>query len=112
MNCQGLHADTFLCFDPSTEHHAFESQILLTADAGNCSLLVLLDRVAFDTVDYSVLLDCLHDWVDATLSALKLLSQQLTSASTDISYCLTQGEVIGPFLSMLLFSFVICKSNI
>lgn len=69
----------FYALDLSTEHNAFESQILLTADAGNCSLLVLLDLVAFDTVDYSVLLDCLHDWVDVTPYALKLLCQHSNS---------------------------------
>lgn len=40
----------FYDLDLSTENSAFESQILLTADALQCSL-VLLDLVAFDTAD-------------------------------------------------------------
>lgn len=41
--------------------------------------MVLLDLLAFDTVDYSVLLDCLHDWLDVALSALKLPCQHRNS---------------------------------
>lgn len=45
----------------STANGIFKSQILLKADAGNCSVFVLLDFVAFDTIDHSVLLHRLHD---------------------------------------------------
>lgn len=42
-------------------------------------MVVLLDLVAFDTVCHSVLLLCLHDRVDVTLSALVLLCQHRNS---------------------------------
>lgn len=46
---------------------------------GSCPSLVLLDRVAFDTVNYSVLLDCLHDCADVIPSSPKLLRQRSNS---------------------------------
>lgn len=61
------------------EHNASESQIFLTAHAGRCPSLVLLGRVAFDTVNYSVLLDCLHDCADVIPSLPKLLRQRSNS---------------------------------
>lgn len=65
--------------DLSTTNSTLKSQIISTANARNSSMVVLLDLVAFDTVCHSVLLLCLHDRVDVTLSALVLLCQHRNS---------------------------------
>lgn len=52
------------------------NDLLLTADAGDCSLLILLDlSAAFDTVDHTILIDCLKQWVGISGSAQSFFSE-------------------------------------
>lgn len=40
------------------------NNLVSVADAGDCSVLILLDlSAAFDTVDHTILIDCLKHWV-------------------------------------------------
>lgn len=55
------------------------NDILMNADSGHHSILVLLDlSAAFDTVDHTSLLDRLKHWVGIDGTALKWFSSYLT----------------------------------
>ncbi len=86
------------------------NDLLLTADRGNCSVLVLLDlSAAFDTIDHSVLLHRLS-WIGLKRTALQLLRSHLTNrtvsvvvekACSSVAYCncgVPQGSILGPLL--------------
>ena len=90
------------------------NDLMMAADDGECSVLVLLDlSAAFDTVDYSIMLDRLRDWVGVTGSALNWFSSYLTgrgfsvaigshiSDSVPLSCGVPQGSVLGPLLFAL-----------
>lgn len=69
------------------------NDLLLTADRGYCSVLVLLDlSSAFDTVDHSILLHCLKTSVsikDTVLNLLDLYFKNRTFAVVVFTHCST-----------------------
>lgn len=57
------------------------NDLLSTADAGDCLALILLDlSAAFDTVDHTILIDCLKHWVGISGSAQSFLTAQIEPA--------------------------------
>uniref|UniRef100_A0A8C6PYD4 Reverse transcriptase domain-containing protein n=1 Tax=Nothobranchius furzeri TaxID=105023 RepID=A0A8C6PYD4_NOTFU len=92
------------------------NDLLMAADAGKCSVMVLLDlSAAFDTVDHNVLLNRLKALAGISGSALDWLSSYLTnrtftvksetfsSDTASLTCGVPQGSVLGP----LLFAFYI-----
>lgn len=86
----------------------------MTADRGDCSILVLLDlSAAFDTIDHQILTKRLHDWVGISGSALDWFVSYLSdrtfavnigeffSPSAPLSCGVPQGSVLGPLLFTL-----------
>ena len=62
------------------------NDILMKGDAGECSVLVLLDLSAvFDTVDHCVLVERLEQWVGVSGSALQWFSSYLSDGSFSVS---------------------------
>lgn len=54
------------------------NDLLMSVDAGNCVVLVLLDlSAAFDSADHKILLDHLSQWVGIKWNALKRFSSYL-----------------------------------
>ncbi len=115
----------FRCFH-STETALLKVcyDLLLAEDAGECSILVLLDlSVVFDTVDHNILIDRLERWAGITDMALKWFSFHLSNKCFSVSiagsisspskapYSVPQGSVLGPILFsiyMLPLGDIIC----
>ena len=90
------------------------SDILVSADSGEYTVLVLLDlSSAFDTVDHNILIKRLHDLVGMYGSVLQWFSSylsgrtfsvcvnQIMSDTTELSCGVPQGSVLGPILFLL-----------
>lgn len=86
----------------------------MKGDAGECSVLVLLDlSSAFDTVDHRILIERLRQWVGISGSALDWFSSYLSDrtfwvtvhnyvSSAESLFCgVPQGSVLGPLLFIL-----------
>ena len=87
------------------------SDIIMAVDAGDVTLLALLDlSAAFDMVDHAILLPCLHtthcvtgnvlDWFRSYLSG-RYQSIQFageTSSPVLVPHGVPQGSVLGPLL--------------
>uniref|UniRef100_A0A8C6Q7R0 Reverse transcriptase domain-containing protein n=1 Tax=Nothobranchius furzeri TaxID=105023 RepID=A0A8C6Q7R0_NOTFU len=87
------------------------NDLLTHSDAGDCSVLVLLDlTAAFDTVDHHLLLERPRDWVGLSGTALEWISSYLSersfsvavskfrSSTTSLTHGVPQGSVLGPLL--------------
>ena len=103
------------------KHHSTEtallkvsSDIMMSADSGKCTVLVLLDlSSAFDTIDHQILLRRLRDEVGLSGSVLRWFSSylsgrsfsvaanQIRSESADLLCGVPQGSVLGPVLFLL-----------
>ena len=104
------------------------NDLLMTLDAGEPAILVLLDlSAAFDTVDHSILLSRLESWVGLGASALQLMRSYLSdrsvaveignasSSATPLIHGVPQGSILGPLLFsiyMLPLGQIIRKHNI
>ncbi|MBE7326172.1 hypothetical protein IEQ44_16190, partial [Nocardioides sp. Y6] len=66
------------------------NDIRINTDNGLCTVLVLLDlSAAFDTIDHSILIDRLENWVGVTGSALEWFRSYLC----DRSFTVAAGNV-------------------
>ena len=90
------------------------NDLLMTADAGSPSLLILLDlTAAFDTVDHGILLHHLHSTIGLSDSPLDWFTSYLTgrteyvslgeaeSGTHNVTCGVPQGSVLGPTLFTL-----------
>ncbi len=90
------------------------NDILVSADSGEYTVLVLLDpSSAFDTVDHNTLIMRLHDLVGMSGSVLQWFSSylsgrtfsvcvnQIMSDTAEVSCGVPQGSVLGPILFLL-----------
>ncbi len=90
------------------------NDLMMSSEAGNCSILVLLDlSAAFDTVDHCILLERLREWAGVSGSALNWFASYLSgrnfsvsvgpyiSESAPLSCGVPQGSVLGPILFTL-----------
>lgn len=87
------------------------TDILMSNDAGKCSVLLMLDLTsAFDTVDHHFLL---KQWVGVSGTALEwsfsylhhrffsVVVSDFGSSSTSLTYDVPQGSVLGPLLFLI-----------
>ncbi len=87
------------------------NDILMAADSGECTVLVLLDlSAAFDSVDHDIWINRLHNlaglsgavlkWFTSYLSgrSFNVYANQVVSDITEMSCGVPQGSVLGPIL--------------
>lgn len=80
------------------------SDILMSNDAGKCSVLLMLDLTsAFDTVDHHILLERLKHWVGASGTALEWFSSYLHNRSFSV--------VVSDFRSSSISIYLWCPSG-
>ena len=105
-----------------------QNDIALSVDSGKAVALTLLDlSAAFDTIDYSLLYDCLHDWFGLDGTVLSWFKSYLSNRKQKIKigdsfseavilpFGVPQGSVLGPLLFTLYTSplnQVISKFNV
>ena len=114
----------------STETALLKTQndIAFSVDLGKAVALTLLDlSAAFDTIDHSLLYDCLHDWFGLDGTVLLWIKSYLSNRKQKIKigdsfseaailpFGVPQGSVLGPLLFTLYtspLSQVISKFNV
>ena len=105
-----------------------QNDIALSVDSGKAVALTLLDlSAAFDTIDHSLLYDCLHDWFGLDGTVLSWIKSYLSNRKQKIKigdsfseavilpFGVPQGSVQGPLLFTLYtspLSQVISKFNV
>ena len=105
-----------------------QNDIALSVDSGKAVALTLLDlSAAFDTIDHSLLYDCLHDWFGLDGTVLSWIKSYLSNRKQKIKigdsfseavilpFGVPQGSVLGPLLFTLYtspLSQVISKFNV
>ena len=90
------------------------NDFLSSMDAGKVTALSLLNlSSAFDTIDHTISLRRLDDWIGVTGKALDWFKSYLTgtfqsnklddclSSNSDLKFWVPQGSVLGPLLFML-----------
>ena len=90
------------------------NDILMKTDAGECSVLVLLDfNTAFDMVHHSIIVKRLRTWVGISRTALQWLPSYSSNRKCVVSvygfisskalsmYVVPQGFILGPILFSL-----------
>lgn len=91
------------------------NNILVPADRGELSILVLLDlSAAFDTIDHSILINQLNTCVHISEKALEWFASYLSnrgfsvsmgdyvSSSTPLLYGMPPGSILGPIFSLYM----------
>ena len=99
------------CHSTETALLSVTNELRLSADAGDVSLLVILDEsAAFDTLDHEIQIKRLHDFLGLDKEALKWCNSYVsersfqvqqgtdTSTSSPLHYGVPQGSVLGPLL--------------
>ena len=105
-----------------------QNDIAFSVDSGKAVALTLLDlSAAFDTIDHSLLYDCLHDWFGLDGTVLLWIKSYLSNRNHKIKigdsfseavilpFGVPQGSVLGPLLFTLYtspLSQVISKFNV
>lgn len=75
------------------------NNLLVAADAGDCSVLILMDlSAAFDMVDHSILFSLLKKWVGIPDSTLCCFQSYLSHKTSHHTCGVPQGSVLGPLL--------------
>ena len=116
------------CHSTETALIKVSNDLLLNADNGDCSILMLLDlSSAFDTVHHSILINRLEQWVGIKGTALDWFRSYLSdrsfsvvigeASSSQVPFTcgVPQGSILGPLLFsvyMLPIGNIIRKHNI